>query len=148
MVESEAEIRSDFIEMMGLIAQDEGLSRISGRIMGLLLFDGGPYSFGELATELKVSRGSISANARMLSEKGVIRKIAKPGDRQDYYQIEDNPYQNVLTALAERTSRNAARIRETEAKLGRDDPDRARRLQDYARFYDAISKGIAQASEL
>ena len=139
-------IRSDFIETVGLIAQDEGFPRISGRIMGLLMFDGRPYSFGELATALQVSRGSVSANARLLSERGVIRKVARPGDRQDYYQIEEDPYQSVLSGVAERSRRNAQRIRETEARLGRDDPDRLRRLEAYARFYDAISDGIGQAS--
>ncbi|SPH24937.1 HTH-type transcriptional regulator MmpR5 [Defluviimonas aquaemixtae] len=146
MTDSQRTLRSDFIEMVGLIAQDEGLPRISGRIMGLLLFDGRPYSFGEIAIELRVSRGSISANTRMLSERGVIRKVAKPGDRQDYYQIEDDPYREVLKGVAERSKRNAARIREIEAKIDKADKGRSKRLKDYAGFYEAISKGIGKAS--
>lgn len=147
MTESQQAIRSDFIEMVGLIAQDEGLPRISGRIMGLLLFDGRPYSFGELATVLQVSRGSVSANARMLSERGVIRKVAKPGDRQDYYQIEDDPYQKILTVVAERSKRNAVKIRETGSRVSEFDEATSRRLKAYARFYDAISEGIGHAAK-
>ncbi len=38
----------EFVERFGLIAQAQGLSRIAGRIMGLIIIEGGPISFGDL----------------------------------------------------------------------------------------------------
>ncbi len=78
----------DFVETMGLRFQDQQMPRIAGRLFGLLLIEGGPFSFGELADRLQVSRGSISTNARMLSDIGLIERVSKPGDRQDHYRIE------------------------------------------------------------
>ena len=85
-----ARIREQFIEQIGLVAQGEGMPRIAGRLMGLMVFDGKPRSFGELATELKVSRGSISTNARMLEERGIIERLGIAGDRQDYFPLAEN----------------------------------------------------------
>lgn len=77
----------DFVETMGLRFQDQQMPRIAGRLFGLLLLEGGPFSFGELADRLQVSRGSISTNARLLDGIGLIERVARPGDRQDYYRI-------------------------------------------------------------
>jgi DNA-binding transcriptional regulator GbsR (MarR family) len=42
-----------------------------------------PAHDGELAERLKVSRGSIGADCRLLESIGVIKRAARPGDRQD-----------------------------------------------------------------
>ena len=69
--------------------------------MGLMIFDGKAYSFGDLAIELQVSRGSVSTNARLLEQMGIIERVAKAGDRQDYFQLADDPYVNILTGVLE-----------------------------------------------
>ena len=79
MAKNEHTVSENFIERMGMIAQADGLPRIAGRIMGLIILEGGPYSFGELAKRLSVSRGSISTNTRLLENMGVIERTAKPG---------------------------------------------------------------------
>lgn len=96
MTEGIKVVRERFIEQMGVISQGDGLTRIAGRLMGLTIFDGRPYLFGELAIELQVSWGSISTNARILEQIGIIEQFAKPGDRQDYCQLVDDPYVNIL----------------------------------------------------
>ena len=55
-----------FIERMGLAFESDGLPRIAGRIFGLLLLSEDCRSLDELAAELKVSKGSVSTNARLL----------------------------------------------------------------------------------
>ncbi len=77
----------DFIEAMGLRFQDQQMPRIAGRLFALLIVEGGPFSLAELTDRLEVSRGSISTNARMLADFGLIERVAKPGDRQDHYRI-------------------------------------------------------------
>jgi len=62
----------------------------------LLIFDGGQISFGDLAEILQISRGSVSSSSRMLEEFGLIRRTTKPGERQDFFELEDSPYVNLL----------------------------------------------------
>ena len=85
-----------FIERLGMNAQADGLPRIAGRMMGFFIIHGGPFSFSELAEKLQISRGSVSTNARILMQLGVLDRAAKPGDRQDYYQLAEHPHARML----------------------------------------------------
>lgn len=76
-----------FIERMGLLWEEEGLPRIAGRIFGLALVSPGPCSLDEIAATLKVSKPSVSNDARMLHKLGLIERVSFPGDRKDYYQL-------------------------------------------------------------
>ncbi len=146
-MESIDDIRERFIEMIGMVTQAEGMPRISGRIIGLLIFDGCAYSFGELASQLQVSRGSISTNARMLVERGVIERVARPGDRQDYYQICENPYDSILRGVSERALRAAGDIGRIAGALPPDQSQTRQRLDEYADFYRAVAEGVKIASQ-
>jgi DNA-binding transcriptional regulator GbsR (MarR family) len=147
MAQDLSDIRSNFIEQMGLDMQADGFPRIAGRLMGLLVFDGTPYSFSDLANELQVSRGSISANTRLLLDKGVIDRVAKPGDRQDYYQIGDNPYANMLRRISERAARTSDMVGRVVQSLPRDEEQRIVRLRRHSAFFAALSHGFMSASE-
>ena len=74
-----------FIEGMGIYFENEGVPRIGGRILGLLLATPGPLSAEELANRLMVSRASISTNVRMLTASGLVEKIAFLDRRHTYY---------------------------------------------------------------
>ena len=70
------EQRSEFIEMVGLMVQTFGLRRISGRILGLLMFDGTVLSAHDMAEMLETSKGSVSTGLQELQAKSVIHKIS------------------------------------------------------------------------
>src|SRR6476661_6660785 len=76
-----------FIEMMGRHFEEEGVPRIAGRLFGFLMLVEGDCTLDEMAGSLKVSKGSISSNARLLEDWGVAERITRPGDRRDYYRI-------------------------------------------------------------
>ena len=76
-----------FVERMGLALEADGLPRIAGRIFGLLLVSEEPRSLDELAAELRVSKASVSTNARLLEHRGVLEQVSRPADRRDYYRI-------------------------------------------------------------
>lgn len=144
MTRSPDAVRSEFIEGLGIAAQDEGMSRIAGRIMGLLMYDGRAVSFGDLARELAVSRGSISANVRLLLERGIIRKTAIPGDRQDYFAFADHPYENLMAGVSLRAQKTAQWV-DTILDKGADaDPERLRRLRNHAEFYQSLAARFRQ----
>ena len=134
----------DFIERMGLNAQADGMPRIAGRIMGLMVLDGGPLAFGELAERLQVSRGSISTNVRLLEGMGVIERVAKPGDRSDYFRLADEPYRALIAGVRERAVRGERAAREARDALGDAiDEGAARRLGKLSAFYGALGSGVA-----
>ena len=140
-------VRADFIERIAVVAQGEGLPRIAGRIFAALVFDGRPISFGELADSLQVSRGSISTSARLLEERGVIKRVSKPGERQDYFRVGDAPFVTMLRDAKERAGRAKAEIDETLAQLPAEADEVKQRLGDYAGFYGAIEDGLSHAIE-
>ncbi len=138
--------REEFIERIGLLAQGEGLPRIAGRLFATLVFDGERLSFGDLAEKLQVSRGSISSSVRLLEERDLIKRVAKPGDRQDYFQLADDPFGALLRLSAQRAERAAGEIRSTLRVLSDDADGPRRRLQAYADFYAAIESCLSGAA--
>lgn len=76
-----------FVERVGLVMERLGTSRTLGRIMGLLLVADDPLSLDEMARILGVSKASISTNARLCEQTGLVQRVSKPGDRRNYYEI-------------------------------------------------------------
>ncbi len=67
-----------FVERMGLMLEEDGMPRIAGRMFGYLLVHEGPFSLDELAERLQVSKASISTNARLLEQLGMLERISAP----------------------------------------------------------------------
>lgn len=137
-------IRSDFIEKIGVITQAEGMPRIAGRVFGMLVFDGTAVSFADLAERLQVSRASISTSVRLLEERGLIKRIAKPGERQDFFQLAPAPYTTMLEGVQRRTRSVRNEIFETLQSLP-ENHEATERLNAYARFYTSVDTGLAIA---
>jgi DNA-binding transcriptional regulator GbsR (MarR family) len=74
-----------FIESMGLFFERQGVPRIGGRILGLLMLAEGPLALGEMAGLLRVSPASVSTNVRQLRASGTVEPASIPGDRRHYY---------------------------------------------------------------
>ena len=147
MSDSAAKVRERFIEQMGIIAQGDGLPRIAGRMMGLMIFDGRPYAFGELAETLQVSRGSVSTNARILEQTGIIERTAVPGDRQGYFQLTERPFESVLSgALARSRKARDTIAKTTEALPSKGQSGPRRRLKEFEAFYTTIIEALDAAT--
>ncbi len=78
-----------FIESMGMYFENQGIPRIGGRILGLLMIAHEPLSAEDLARVLKVSRGSLSTNFRALLASGMVEKVPLYGDRRTYFVFSD-----------------------------------------------------------
>ena len=139
--------RADFTEKIGVIAQTEGLPRIAGRILAMLLYDGERVSFRQLADALQVSRGSISSSVRILESQQLIKRVAKPGDRQDYFQVVDNAFANMVEASASRARRAAADIEESLKVIPASEMGPRARVADYAAYYSAMAEGLDTAAK-
>ena len=76
----------EFIEDLSLIAEAEGVPRIAGRIVGLLLIRHEPLSFDDIVEQIRVSRASVSTNTRLLESRGAIRRVSRLADRKDFFE--------------------------------------------------------------
>lgn len=141
------EQRSEFIEMVGLMVQTFGLRRISGRILGLLVFDGAVLSAQDMAEVLETSKGSVSTGLQELQAKSVIHKISHSGDRTTFYELLDHPYAELLTQSGARARKSASAILETLDVVEAEDRERNYRLAQFAQFYVRIADAMEDAGK-
>jgi DNA-binding transcriptional regulator GbsR (MarR family) len=80
--------RRTLISRIGEAASRVGLHRTPAQIYALLLMSEEPLSLDQMATELGVSKASVSVYARELADLGVIRKVWAPDTRRDNYEAE------------------------------------------------------------
>lgn len=85
-----------FVERMALICEKEGMPRIAGRIFGYLLATDQTFSLDELGERLQASKASVSTNARMLEQFGMVQRVSVLGDRRDFYRVQDDPWEQML----------------------------------------------------
>lgn len=136
------DVHDRFIERAAVQMEADGLPRIAGRIIGLFLLMGGPFSFSEIAERLQVSRGSISTNLRLVRERGVIELVSRPGERQDYYQLAANPYRSSIARALDQLESLRHLAQETADELGKQDPAVHKRLQNMARVNAMAAKHV------
>ena len=128
-----------FIEEMGLFFESEGMPRISGRLFAYLLLQEEPCSLDDLTTDLQVSKTSISTNARLLEQHGMIHRVAQPGDRRDYYVAAPDQSRTIELRL-EGVQRMARLLGTAEAEIETGRPKVRARLAQML----AINREISQ----
>lgn len=136
--------RERFVERMGLMTELDGLPRIAGRIFGHLLLTPGECSLEELASELGVSRASVSNDARRLAQLGLLERRSRPGDRRDYYSISPDAFRRSIEERIDRLRRFHELIDEGRGLAGESDEVRGRmeRWDDAHRMLLAAFEGI------
>lgn len=134
-----------FIERFGLAFQSEHLPRIAGRIFALMLIEGGPLGFDAIAGRLRISRASVSTNARLLESLGILERTALPGDRRDYFRISDSPGRRMLETATARMRRTGEIVADMQRDLAARRPDATARLARMGRFYEVTIRNIRSA---
>jgi DNA-binding transcriptional regulator GbsR (MarR family) len=134
-----------FIERMGLALEADGLPRIAGRIFGLLLVSEDARSLDDLACDLKVSKASVSTNARMLEQRAVLERISHPGDRRDYYRVPTNLFSHTMAQRVARWQRFHEAIGAARTSLAIRSPEVLDRLEEYQEAYAFMSQVITEA---
>lgn len=77
--------------------QQEGANPQLGVIFGFLMTKDGPVSLGEIAEGIRLSKASVSLLIRQLNRMGYCRKVPRPGDRKDYYEVNEHHMRAVLS---------------------------------------------------
>ncbi|UIJ72853.1 GbsR/MarR family transcriptional regulator [Aurantimonas sp. HBX-1] len=134
------------IERMGDHLEAEGMPRIAGRIFGLMILEPGLISFGALAERLGVSRASISTNARLLENKGLLARVRVAGQRQDYYRLADQPYVNMLRGVAARMGETLATLATAHDALPPEASVERARLDQARVFFETTLAAMTELS--
>ncbi|KKB13078.1 hypothetical protein VE25_03760 [Devosia geojensis] len=143
----QASAAENFIERMGLISQVDGAPRIAGRILGLLIVEGRPFTLDEMAERLKISKASASTNARQLRASGIIRLVAHAGDRHDYYELGSDPYRRSMETISERLASIGSEVIEAAASFPEGQAEAKRRVCQFGRFYLRMGERLKAWSE-
>ncbi|MFU8806697.1 MAG: GbsR/MarR family transcriptional regulator [Bradymonadaceae bacterium] len=125
---NEAEI--NFVERFGLLSEEDGQSRIAGRLFGLLILRDDPMSLDDIAEVLQVSKASVSTNARRLDEGGVLERTTKPGDRRDFYRVCPNALETTFDRIKYRMSSIVELVQATIPHLPAESGGAKRRLEE------------------
>jgi hypothetical protein len=77
----------ELVEEFGLLHEQMGGTRMTGRISGwLLLCDPPVQSLTEIAEGLGVSKAAVSGAARLLLQSRIVERVGEPGHRGDFYR--------------------------------------------------------------
>lgn len=137
----------DFVERLGLMMEADGMPRISGRIFGFLIVHEGSYSLDELAERLQVSKGSVSTNARQLEQLGILERVSVPGDRRDYYRMEEDAWERMLQVAQRRWEVLRAQLTASAAALPEEMEAGRRRLIQAEQFHLLMIDGVDRMLE-
>jgi DNA-binding transcriptional regulator GbsR (MarR family) len=129
------EAARQFVERMGLHLEADGLPRSAGRIFGYLLLADTACSLDELTETLQVSKASVSTNARLLEQCGILERTCEPGDRRDFYQMRPDAWERMLHLARKRWSEMEALLAHAEGTLPHEMDMARRRLRESARFH-------------
>jgi DNA-binding GntR family transcriptional regulator len=82
--------RRRFVDDLGQLYARYGIAVTFGRVYGLLLLSEQPLSLDEIASQLGISKSSVSVATRDLERVGVARRLGQPGSRRVLYEASDD----------------------------------------------------------
>lgn len=130
------EERRRYVEDFGLLFGQFGLSRMLGRVLGVLMISDPPErSAGELAEALGASRGSISQTTRSLIQMGIVQRWSKPGERRDYFRIKPGAWHEIMRREMEALGGFRQTAERGLELLDSEDPETRRSLEEMRDFY-------------
>lgn len=137
---------AEFVEQMGLLFEQYGASRTVGRVLGwLMVCDPPEQSAGDLVRALRTSKASVSMATRLLTQTGLIERVARPGVRPAHFRLRPDA---VGTALIGERLRAVALFRgmvERALEALRDAPPHRRdRLEALHRLYGFFERELAE----
>lgn len=105
MDKSLVDVNDSTVAGLGRLARFFGFSEVMGRLYGTLLLSPEALSLDDLATRLKISKGSVSMNMRSLERWGMAKEVWVRGERKKYYMAEADLWQVIRNVLGSREQR-------------------------------------------
>ena len=152
-----ATARAEFLAQWGALGPAWGVSRTMSQIHALLMVAPDPQNTDDVMSALQISRGNAHANITELCDWGLLRKVALPGDRKDYYEAEKDVWRVVQCITHARKRKELEPVLQTldacleqtrglkgaEAKAFR---SQLRELQRFAQMGDRVMERVTQGA--
>lgn len=120
--------QKELIEYIGRNCEKDGIQPVTARILGLLMvMDKEEYTFDEIVTEMKTSKGAVSTALKNLELRGSIEYFTHPGNRRRYYRVISKDIHTII-GEAERRIRREADIIDQIVELKIDQNSKSVRL--------------------
>lgn len=94
-----------FIEAWGTLGSSWGVTRTMAQIHSLLLVSSDPLSSDDVMEMLKISRGNVNTNMRMLVDWGLAHKKLIPGERKEFFIAEKDMSKVIKSIVIARKKR-------------------------------------------
>lgn len=128
---------SEFVDKLGQIVQADGLSRVAGQVLGLMVVTEEPLTADRIAQLLQVSRGTVSINVRLLESLYIAERYSVPADRRDYFRLRESPYASLVEGQVKRLNAAAASMGKSARKI--ESRTARRRIQELKKFYETAA---------
>ncbi len=92
-------VRDNFIESMGQMGAEIGISRVAAQLYALLYLSNQPLSLDDMVRTFRVSKGNVSINIRALEGWGAVKKVWVKGERRDFYTAELDVFRVISAKL-------------------------------------------------
>jgi DNA-binding transcriptional regulator GbsR (MarR family) len=125
----------EFVERMGLHLEADGMPRSAGRIFGYMMLVEGPCSLDDLAEVLQVSKASVSTNARLLEQIGLLERTIEVGDRRDFYRMRQDAWERMLLMARRRWEVLQGLLAQANSTLPEEMSIGRQRICEAARFH-------------
>jgi DNA-binding transcriptional regulator GbsR (MarR family) len=80
--------KQELVEKTGVLLEQFGFQRMTGRIMGYLVLAEPPYkTFDDIREYLQASKSSVSTSLQLLIMQGQVTYFTLPGDRKRYFKF-------------------------------------------------------------
>ena len=136
-----------YVEDVGLFFEQFGVSRMVGKILGLLLIRPPERPAEELASMLRASRGSSSQATRSLVQMGLVQRLTKPGERRDYFRVRQGTWMELTRQQMSATTTLREIAERGLELLDSEDPEARRSLEEMRNFYAFWERELPVALE-
>lgn len=97
--------KARFIEAWGALGSSWGVTRTMAQIHALLLVSTEPKSSDDVMNDLRISRGNVNTNMRMLVDWGLAYKKLIRGERKEYFIAEKDMSKVIKSIVIARKKR-------------------------------------------
>lgn len=97
--------RDEFVGQWGALGTQWGINRTMAQIHALLMTSPQALTTDEVMEELEISRGNAHSNLKELVAWGLVRPVAKKGERREFFEAEKDVWQIFTIVARERKRR-------------------------------------------
>lgn len=136
--------KEKYLEEIGLLFDQMGMTRMSGRAFGyLIVCDEEHVSFEQIRQALQASKGSISMTMKQLLHTGFVETMGLPGDRKTYYRISGVEIGKMLQSRMQFMDKFSNAL--MKGKALKDKQDKVSRwLEETSVFYDWVEHKMSE----